>query len=220
MFGYIALNAAALPEEAARRYRIHYCGLCRALKEKGLEVVLINPNPATIMTDHVMADKIYIEPLTPEVVKRIIRKEKPQGFLSACAGIRPDSHLFQNHSGMLGPYRIIINHKNIHRAGVDLTTPVFLPVFAVPERYRNRKLRSDTLLGLNTDGTVHHFHDPFRDGHPQTAAAVLRPVPGIFLGKGIKDFWQILFIHANTGIPDTEPDRRLAVEFCRFFNCQ
>ncbi len=59
---------------------------CRALKEKGLEVVLINPNPATIMTDHVMADKIYIEPLTPEVVKRIIRKEKPQGFLSALGG--------------------------------------------------------------------------------------------------------------------------------------
>ena len=59
---------------------------CRALKEKGLEVVLINPNPATIMTDSVIADKIYIEPLTTDVVKRIIRKEKPQGFLSALGG--------------------------------------------------------------------------------------------------------------------------------------
>ena len=59
---------------------------CRALKEKGLEVVLINPNPATIMTDCEIADKIYIEPLTTEVVKRIIRKEKPQGFLSALGG--------------------------------------------------------------------------------------------------------------------------------------
>ena len=59
---------------------------CRALKEKGLEVVLINPNPATIMTDNVMADKIYIEPLTTDVVKRIIKKEKPQGFLSALGG--------------------------------------------------------------------------------------------------------------------------------------
>lgn len=59
---------------------------CRALKEKGLEVVLINPNPATIMTDNVIADKIYIEPLTVEVVKRIIIEEKPQGFLSTLGG--------------------------------------------------------------------------------------------------------------------------------------
>ncbi len=42
---------------------------CRALKEEGLEVVLINSNPATIMTDKAMADKIYIEPLVPEIVK-------------------------------------------------------------------------------------------------------------------------------------------------------
>ena len=50
---------------------------CRALKQEGLEVVLINSNPATIMTDKAMADKVYIEPLTLEVVKRIIRIEKP-----------------------------------------------------------------------------------------------------------------------------------------------
>ena len=45
---------------------------CKALKEKGLEVVLINSNPATLMTDHAMADEIYIEPLTLETVQRII----------------------------------------------------------------------------------------------------------------------------------------------------
>ena len=50
---------------------------CRALKQEGLEVVLINSNPATIMTDKAMADKIYIEPLTLDVVKRIIEIEKP-----------------------------------------------------------------------------------------------------------------------------------------------
>ncbi|HML46605.1 MAG TPA: hypothetical protein PKE04_07630, partial [Clostridia bacterium] len=43
---------------------------CRALKQAGLEVVLINPNPATIMTDRAFADRIYIEPLTPQIVKR------------------------------------------------------------------------------------------------------------------------------------------------------
>ncbi len=59
---------------------------CRALKEEGLEVVLINSNPATIMTDKAMADKIYIEPLTLDVVKRVIETEKPDSVLSTLGG--------------------------------------------------------------------------------------------------------------------------------------
>ena len=59
---------------------------CRALKEEGLEVILINSNPATIMTDKAMADKIYIEPLVPEVVKKIIRLEKPDSILPTLGG--------------------------------------------------------------------------------------------------------------------------------------
>lgn len=59
---------------------------CRALKEEGLEVVLVNSNPATIMTDGAMADEIYIEPLTLDTVKRIIEKEKPDSLLSTLGG--------------------------------------------------------------------------------------------------------------------------------------
>ena len=59
---------------------------CRALKEDGIEIVLVNSNPATIMTDHMMADKIYIEPLTLTTVKRIIEKEKPDSILSGLGG--------------------------------------------------------------------------------------------------------------------------------------
>lgn len=59
---------------------------CRALKQEGLEVVLVNSNPATIMTDKAMADKIYIEPLNLEVVKRIIEIEKPDSVLSTLGG--------------------------------------------------------------------------------------------------------------------------------------
>ena len=59
---------------------------CRALKQEGLEVVLINSNPATIMTDKAMADKVYIEPLTLDVVKRIIEIEKPDSVLSTLGG--------------------------------------------------------------------------------------------------------------------------------------
>ncbi len=59
---------------------------CQALKEEGLEVVLINSNPATIMTDTNMADKVYIEPITPEFVARVIRQEKPDGLLPTLGG--------------------------------------------------------------------------------------------------------------------------------------
>ena len=59
---------------------------CRALKEEGLEVVLINSNPATIMTDKDIADRVYIEPLTVEVVEQLILKEKPDSILSGFGG--------------------------------------------------------------------------------------------------------------------------------------
>jgi len=59
---------------------------CAALKEEGIEVVLINSNPATIMTDANMADHIYIEPLTPAVVKKVIIKEKPDSLLPTLGG--------------------------------------------------------------------------------------------------------------------------------------
>ena len=54
---------------------------CRALKSEGIEVVLVNSNPATIMTDTHIADKVYVEPMTPEVLERVIEKEKPDSIL-------------------------------------------------------------------------------------------------------------------------------------------
>ena len=59
---------------------------CRELKKEGIEVILINSNPATIMTDKNMADKIYIEPLTVETVKKVIKKEKPDSILPNLGG--------------------------------------------------------------------------------------------------------------------------------------
>ena len=59
---------------------------CRSLKEEGLEVVLVNSNPATIMTDKDIADKVYIEPLTVPVLEKIIEKEKPDSILPTLGG--------------------------------------------------------------------------------------------------------------------------------------
>lgn len=84
---------------------------CTALKEEGLEVVLVNSNPATIMTDKAMADHIYIEPLTIDVLKRIIEIEKPDSLLSTLGGqtgltlsmqLAKDGFLRERHVQLLG----------------------------------------------------------------------------------------------------------------------
>ena len=59
---------------------------CRALREEGLNVVLVNSNPATIMTDGAIADEVYVEPLTLSMLRKIIIKEKPDGLLSTIGG--------------------------------------------------------------------------------------------------------------------------------------
>src|SRR5678810_272072 len=59
---------------------------CKALREEGLRVVLINSNPATIMTDPELADATYVEPLTVEVIDKVLEREKPSGILPTLGG--------------------------------------------------------------------------------------------------------------------------------------
>lgn len=59
---------------------------CLALKEEGYKVILVNNNPATIMTDDMNADAVYFEPLTVDVLEKIIAKEKPDGLLATLGG--------------------------------------------------------------------------------------------------------------------------------------
>src|SRR6266545_4641472 len=69
---------------------------CKALKAEGLEVVLVNSNPATIMTDPEIADRTYVEPLTSEILESIIAREKPDAILPTvghdCGGVAVDQH--------------------------------------------------------------------------------------------------------------------------------
>src|SRR4028119_818039 len=59
---------------------------CKALREEGYEVVLVNSNPASIMTDPETADRTYIEPITPEMVEKVIDKERPDALLPTMGG--------------------------------------------------------------------------------------------------------------------------------------
>jgi carbamoyl-phosphate synthase large subunit len=59
---------------------------CKVLRKEGFKVILINSNPATIMTDPEMADRTYIEPITPDIVEQIIRRERPDSLLPTLGG--------------------------------------------------------------------------------------------------------------------------------------
>ena len=80
---------------------------CRVLKKEGINVVLVNSNPATIMTDSALADEIYLEPLTAETVARIIEKERPDGLLAGLGGqtgLTISMQLYEN--GVLEKYGV------------------------------------------------------------------------------------------------------------------
>jgi len=88
---------------------------CKSLREEGYRVVLINSNPATIMTDKEMADRIYIEPITPDIVESIIKKEKPFGILGTLGGqtgLNLTSEL--NNLGILEKYNVKVLGTSIN----------------------------------------------------------------------------------------------------------
>ncbi|MEW6769918.1 MAG: carbamoyl-phosphate synthase large subunit [Bacillota bacterium] len=89
---------------------------CRSLKEEGFEVILINSNPATIMTDANIADRVYIEPLTPEFVTKVLRKERPDGLLPTLGGqVGLNLALELSEAG-------ILNEIGVELLGTPLTT--------------------------------------------------------------------------------------------------
>ena len=95
---------------------------CRVLKEEGLRVILVNSNPATIMTDPDMADATYIEPITPEVLTRIIEKERPDALLPTLGGQTAlNAAIALEEQGVLRDYGVELIGASIEaiRAGED-----------------------------------------------------------------------------------------------------
>ena len=80
---------------------------CQALKEEGIEVVLVNSNPATIMTDREVADKVYLEPLNIDFIEKIIREEKPDSLLAGMGGQTALNLAVElNDAGILEKYKV------------------------------------------------------------------------------------------------------------------
>src|SRR5499426_1445309 len=88
---------------------------CRALREEGFEVVLVNSNPATIMTDPELADRTYVEPLTPEYVEAVIARERPDAILPTVGGQTAlNLAVDLAHAGVLEKYGVQLIGASIH----------------------------------------------------------------------------------------------------------
>src|SRR5271170_5901273 len=92
----------------------------KALKEEGYKVILVNSNPATIMTDPELSDKVYVEPLTPEFLERIIAEERPDALLPTMGGQTALNLTMQlHHAGVLKKYNVELlgaTPEAIHKA--------------------------------------------------------------------------------------------------------
>ena len=174
---------------------------CRVLKDAGLDVVLVNSNPATIMTDNAMADEIYLEPLTSQTIKRIIEKEKPDSMLAGLGGqVGLTIAMELNKEGFLQSHNVRLlgtNAESISKA-------------------EDRQLFKDTMDSINQPTIASDIANTLEDslaiaeriGYP----VIVRPAFTLGgAGGGVAYTEEELRIVARTGL-DTSPITQILVE--------
>ncbi len=176
---------------------------CKALKDEGYKVILINSNPATIMTDPEVADKTYIEPITLEVLEEVIKKDKPDAILPTMGG-QTALNLVINaeKNGLLKKYKIELigaNSKAIANA---------------EDRKKFRKNMSDIGLDLPKSEILNNFSNSKKCLKKIGLPAIIRPSFTLGgLGGGIartkKDFFKIV----KEGIRES-PQNQVLIEEC------
>jgi carbamoyl-phosphate synthase large subunit len=176
---------------------------CKALRDEGYKVVLINSNPATIMTDPDVADKTYIEPITLEVLEKIIKKEKPNAILPTMGGQTALNLAMEaEKKGILKKYRIELigaNSKAISNA---------------EDRKKFRKNMIDIGLDLPKSEIVNNINQASKVLNKIGLPAIIRPAFTLGgLGGGIaknkKDYLKII----KSGLHES-PVRQVLVEEC------
>ncbi|HEY8901900.1 MAG TPA: carbamoyl-phosphate synthase large subunit [Chthoniobacterales bacterium] len=138
---------------------------CKALKEEGYQVVLVNSNPATIMTDPEFADRTYIEPITPAVVEKILERERPDALLPTLGGQTAlNCAMDLHHSGVLEKYGVRLIGANAEAI----------------KRGEDRQLFKDIMLEIGLDvpksGTAHSMAEAQEvAAHIGTMPLIIRP---------------------------------------------
>ncbi len=159
---------------------------CKALKDEGFEVVLINSNPATIMTDPGVADKTYIEPITIPVLEEVIKKEKPNAILPTMGGQTAlNLAISAEKFGLLKKYKI------------ELIGAKSKAIENAEDRKKFRKNMSDIGLDLPKSRIINHFRDAAKCLKVIGLPAIIRPSFTLGgLGGGIaknkKDFFKLV----------------------------
>lgn len=174
---------------------------CRIMKNEGIKVVLVNSNPATIMTDKVFADSIYLEPLKIETIKRIIKKEKPDSLLAGFGGqtgltiamqLAKEGFLKENNVRLIGT-----NAKAIEKA-------------------EDRQIFKDTMESLNQptipSKTVYDYEEALRVAEEIGYPVIIRPAFTLGgAGGGVAYNKEQLFTVANNGL-QMSPIHQVLVE--------
>jgi len=176
---------------------------CKALRDEGYKVILINSNPATIMTDPGVADKTYIEPITLEILEKIIKKEKPNAILPTMGG-QTALNLAMNaeKKGILKKYKI------------ELIGASSKAISNAEDRKKFRKNMMDIGLDLPKSTVLNHIKDANRALKQISLPAIIRPAFTLGgLGGGIaknkKDFFKII----KDGLHES-PVNQVLVEEC------
>ncbi len=176
---------------------------CKALKDEGYKVVLVNSNPATIMTDPDVADKTYIEPITLEILEKILKKEKPDAILPTMGGQTALNLAMEaEKKGVLKKYKIELigaNSKAISNA---------------EDRKKFRKNMMDIGIDLPKSKVVNKFNQASKVLKQIGLPAIIRPAFTLGgLGGGIaktkKDFYKII----KNGLHES-PVSQVLVEEC------
>ena len=176
---------------------------CKALRDEGYKVILINSNPATIMTDPGVADKTYIEPITLEILEKIIKKEKPNAILPTMGGQTAlNLAMDAEKKGILKKYKIELigaNSKAISNA---------------EDRKKFRKNMMDIGLDLPKSTVINHIKDANRALKQIGLPTIIRPAFTLGgLGGGIaknkKDFFKIV----KDGLHES-PVNQVLIEEC------
>ncbi|MGE5674417.1 MAG: carbamoyl-phosphate synthase large subunit [Mycobacterium leprae] len=137
---------------------------CEALREEGIAVVLVNSNPATIMTDEEMAEAVYLEPLTPEFVEQIIAKERPQGLLPTLGGqVGLNLAMELAESGVLDKYQVKL-------LGTPLTA-----IRKAEDRAEFRALMQEIGEPVPESTIVHSTEEALRFGEEAGYPLIVRP---------------------------------------------
>ena len=174
---------------------------CKALKDEGFEVVLINSNPATIMTDPGVADKTYIEPITLPVLEEVIKKEKPNAILPTMGGQTAlNLAISAEKAGLLKKYKI------------ELIGAKSKAIENAEDRKKFRKNMSDIGLDLPKSRIINHFKDAAKCLKEIGLPAIIRPSFTLGgLGGGIaknkKDFFKLV----KTGMNES-PQNQVLIE--------